>query len=202
MSVGSVQSNAWLPPWEQSASSAQSGASGTSFNSALPAAGTQAASGQGAASNPFQSLANDIQAMLIQVQSTAGAGAQPVAATGTSATTPSTSSSPEQQVATDLQSIMSEMQGVGSTTTQSATADPASATGQTQHHHHHHHEGGGGEASGASEFASGSASSTAGSSSTGSGDQALSQMISSDIEQALQAYGGTTTAGPTSLLTV
>jgi hypothetical protein len=156
---------------------------------------TEPASTAALPSNPFQALASDIQAMLIQAQ---GGAATPAASTSVTGTT--TAVSAEQQMATDLQTMMTDLQGATAQTTAASTADstsrtastnPADPTGQSQpHHHRHHHEDGGGEASGSSAVASSSTPSGSTSAETTTDDEAVSQMFAADVTQALAAYGG------------
>ena len=106
MSISSIASNAWTP---LSPMLAGSGAASGGFAAPLSGAdagtqgGSAAASGQmGAATgsaDPFQQLAANIQAMLVQAQ-TAGSSA-----TGSSAVTP------DQQLATALPSATEALQG-------------------------------------------------------------------------------------------
>jgi hypothetical protein len=157
------------------------------------------------AANPMQSLASDIQAMLLQAQGASAA----VSGTGTAGGT--TAITPEQQAATNLQTLMSDLQAGTSTSpnaqtqTQTASANPAAPTGQTEPHHHHHHHGGGGEggdalAAAGSSTASGSTATTT--SSSTSDDGQVSQVFAADIAQALQAYSGTSATTTMPSLTV
>lgn len=199
MSIDSLQSNPWTNPWSASAASqsgtnAAGGSASTgpfaeinqlqaNFGSSAPnsAWAGQSSVGTNDASlspaNPLQSLASDIQAMLIQAQDTAASGV----GTAQAAT-------PQQSVAADLQSILGDLQGAAAPATQTANADPTAPTGQTEHHHHHHHQDGDGEATGASDVA---AASTTAAPSTN--DQSVSTIFASDIAQAIQAYGGGST---------
>jgi hypothetical protein len=186
VSIGSVQSNPMVNPWTESV--APRSGSTTAWNAASnmscdPQSGTTAA-----ASNPFQNLASDLQAMLIQAQ---GSATTTATASATSAAGGTTGTTLEQQLATDLQSMMNDLQGTASTSTQTAatqtaSANPADPTGQAQPHHHHHHHGGGDEASGATAVASTPPGTTA----TSADDEATAQIFAGDITQALAAYGG------------
>jgi hypothetical protein len=187
MSIGSVQSNPAVNPWATSAAT-QSG-TGAPWDAAFIAvwSGSQnpaGVGGQATAPNPLQNIASDILAMLPPAQGTAAPATTPAVGASGSAT----SVTPEQQLVTDLQSLMNELQGTTSPNAQTASTNPADPTGQTQprHHHHHHHESGG-DASGATAIAR---SSTSSGSTTANNDQAVARTFTSDIMQALQAYGG------------
>jgi hypothetical protein len=215
MSIGSVQSNPWSNPWDQSVSS-QSGTSAASssgvqgsFGPPMPngpwsgqdSGGTTAT----APANPFQTLASDIQAMLIQAQDTGAATAAAGTSASATASAGGTALTPEQQVAADLQNMMTELQSSASSSTQTANANPADPTsqtgqtGQTEHHHHHHH-GGGGEASGATAVAD--ASTTATTTAATAGDQSESQALSVDFTAAIQAYSGANASSLMPMLTI
>jgi len=209
VSIASLQSNPWANPWAASSTS-QAGASAPTgpyveINDAQASfstsASSQTAAGMSGAStspaNPLQSLAADIQAMLIQAQSAAATGAT------TAGTTQATT--PEQSVAADLQTLLGDIQGTvagtvaGTATpnTQTANSNATAPTGETQPHHHHHHHEDGGDANGASDVAAASASSSTGASTAGSqpaSDQAVSSIFATDIAQAIQAYGGASTS--------
>ncbi len=235
MSIGSLQSDYWANQWASSAASASANSSPWSTGStaapgvATPVQGSFDALQQGgpwssqddtgttgasaSSSNPLQNLAADIQAMLIQAQSTAATESQ--TATATTAAQPATAVSatsggtaavtPEQKLATDLQTLLSDLQPATTPATQTANASATDATGQTEHHHHHHHHGGGGNASAATDVASTSTTSGTTAATTGSttsGDQTASQIFAADIAQALQAYGGVSPATTTSVLTM
>jgi hypothetical protein len=206
MSIGSLQSNPWANPW--AASQSGTGAPGASaptgpyieisqeqatFSSSASNApwSNQDTGGTNGTTispaNPLQSLASDIQAMLIQAQSTAAAGG----ATGST----TASASPAQNAATDLQTLIADIQSAVTQsgtepTAQTANSNPTAPAGQTEHHHHHHH-GGGGDASGASDVANASSNSAV--VNTGSqqaSNLAPSSIFATDIAQAIQAYGG------------
>ena len=109
---------------------------------------------------------------------------------------------PEQNLANALQTLMSDLQGGNTANTQTANTNSSDGVGQTQHHHHHHHEDGG-NANGATAVA---AATTSGTTATASGsqaseDKAVSQVFAADIVQAIQAYGGTSSASTTTSLT-
>jgi hypothetical protein len=225
VSIGSVQSNPLSNPWTQLSQSGTGTTSGSATGSDTSVAG-QARFGSplprgpwsnqgtsvtgGTAANPMQSLASDIQAMLIQAQSTSAM--QTAGTTGSSAASGTGAVSPEQQAATDLQTLMNDIQAGASgqsgasapSSAQTASTTPTDPTGQSEHHHHHHHEEGG-AGSGASAVAASSTSSGATmavESSTNSVDQQVSQVFASDIEQALQAYSGAAAATTMPSLTV
>jgi len=226
MSIGNVASNAWTPPFPpQSGVGGAWGAfplppdaNGIAQGSSGPAGVGSSWSGTGTSAtgptNPFQRLASDIQALLLQAQggtaaqaaSTTGAATTSTgtSATGVSPTGGTTAATPEQQLATDLQSLLAQLQSNQAGSGQSrqmATTGQTDATGQTQphHHHHHHHEGGGQEgattvtvAGGAtaSSTTAASASATSGTSASAN-DQTVSRAFAAEIVQALQAYGST-----------
>ena len=193
MSIGSLQTNPMVNPWTESVAS-QSGSTAAWSAMSCDATGTSSSQGgTAAASNPFQNLASDIQAMLIQAQ---GSTTTPDAASGAGAAGSTTGVTLEQQLATDLQSMMNDLQGATTqtsttqtSTTQTANANPADSTGQAQPHHHHHHhgDGGGDEASGATAVAGNS---TSPGTATSADDEATAQIFAADITQALAAYGG------------
>jgi hypothetical protein len=183
VSIGSLQSNPWANPWASPWAASATPQSGTkapgnaapagSFveinqiqvnlstsASNAPSSGQSTAGTTGASpANPLQSLASDIQAMLIQAQSSAP--------TGGAAASTTTTASPEQRVAADLQTIMGDIQSAIAPNTQTANSNPTAPTGETEHHHHHHHHDGGGEANGASDVAATSTSLGNGASGTG-----------------------------------
>ncbi len=219
MSIGSVVSNSWTPPfWPRSTDGLSSAtvstpppdASGTAQSNSAMALGT-AATGAG---NPFQQLSADIQAMLVQAQ---GGIALPAASTTGTATSTEASAGaangsgataavdPEQQLATDLQSLLAQAQGTDASSGQNGQT---AGTGQVQPHHHHHHQGGSQEATKATPGAGGTtavSATTASSAATASGasgsDQMVSHALAADIMQALQAYGSTTPAATGPALT-
>jgi hypothetical protein len=224
VSINNIQSNSWANPWASQSGAAKAGGSshrGFAPNSAGTGNVTASTAGatSSAPSNPFQALAADIQAMLIQAQSTASnptaatqAGTSPAAGTGAGTTGATTDTTAEQRVATDLQTLMNDLQGAagqtGQTTTPSGSTSPtqtasASATdtvGQAEHHHHHHHHDDGGEAAASSAVASATTSATPATAAAGpaaattaassaSAAQAVSRAFAGDVVQALQAYG-------------
>jgi hypothetical protein len=181
VSIGSLQSNPWAAsfasqsgigasrrsvprPPPGASGPAQGGSSARWFSSPQGGSGTPAAGIAGTGSgNQFRSLASDIQAMLIQAQSTTTAQAAAITGSGTStgaASTGATSSgsganaaggsvavNPEQKLVADLQSLLSNPrsgQSGGSAGTQTASINPAAANAPAPRHHHHHHEAGNG----------------------------------------------------------
>jgi hypothetical protein len=200
VSIASAQSNPWANPWAASSTS-QSGTNAptgpcveinevqANFSTSVANAPDQNATGMSGTStspaNPLQTLASDIQAMLIQAQSAAPTGA---AAAGTTQAT-----TPEQNVASDLQTLLGDIQGTVAPNAQTANSNAAAPTGETEPHHHHHHHEGDGEANGASDVATAATTSDTGTSTAGSqltSDQAVSSIFATDIAQAIQAYGG------------
>jgi hypothetical protein len=184
VSIASLQSNPWANPWATAATSKAAGTdqAKATFNTSSSKApwSVQGADGNSTTSSPanaLQSLASDIQAMLIQAQNT---GTQGGATSGT------TSGTTAQSPATALQKMLDDIQA----NTQTANSDATTPTGETQHHHHHRNIGGG-EANAASDVASASTSSDTGTSATGSqpgSDQPVSSMLATEIAQAIQAY--------------
>jgi hypothetical protein len=154
--------------------------------------------------NPLQSLASDIQAMLIQAQSAAATSGAAASGTATSGAA-SAAATPEQSVTSDLQTLLGDIQSAISPNTQTANTNPASPTGQTAPHHHHHHHGGDGEANGASDVAAAAPSPGPAASNTGSvlaSDQTVSSIFATDIAQAIHAYGGDSASTSQPALTV
>jgi hypothetical protein len=224
VSIGSLQSVPWADQWGGSTATQPGNSASSSASATGPFAATgQAQSSYGASAsnalwagqdstgtsaattspaNPLQSLASDIQAMLIQAQSTAAGGGV------TGSTT--AAASPEQTAATDLQTMMGDIQSAiqSATTpnTQTANSNSTAPTGETEPaHHHHHHGGGAGEANGATAVASASTSSGTGASNAGSqlaSDQAVSSIFATDIGQAIQAYGANSATSAMPALTV
>jgi hypothetical protein len=143
----------------------------------------------------MQSLASDIQAMLIQAQSgAASAGSASTAATSVPGGATATLT-PEQKVAADIQTLIGDFQSAAPPNAQTANSNPTAPVGQTEHHHHHH--GHGGEASGATAVAGASGTGAPAANSSTSSNQAVSQVFAADITQALQAYAGASSAMPT-----
>ncbi len=200
MSIDSIASSTWARPF-----ASQSGVGGVGQADPPPppnAGGTiqdsPSISGSTSAvgiANPFQQLASDVQALLVQAQG----GTAPT--TATSATGTTTGAGPEQQVATDLQTLMAQLQAghTGSDpNAQAGTTGQTGATSQAQPHHHHHHHGGGTGAgmdaatqigaTSASSATTASAATSAGTAASAS-DQTTSRAFAADILQALQAYG-------------
>jgi hypothetical protein len=210
MSVGSVQTNPWTASMAAQSGTAQSGPSRAGGKWSAAPTPPPDATGPAPAStstNPFQSLASDIQAMLIQAQGTTSTGT----ATGAPATTATTT--PEQGLAADLQNLMNAFQSgqspaqTGTTSSaQTASANPADAPNQAEphHHHHHHHGGGAGDAGSITAAAAPTPPPASGPVTSGSGmvaNQAVSQAFAADIVQAIQAYGTGASASAASALT-
>ncbi len=201
MSVGSISSNTWTSPYAPR--SVLGSACGDFAPPATEAGNTASATSISSTgtTNPFQQLAADIQAMLVQAQSgTAAPAASTAATSAATATGGTTAVSPEQQLATDVQAMLAQLQsgqaGNG-TTAQTATAGQEGVGEVHPHHHHHHHEGGslpGGDATSSTVASTSTSSGT----SMSSSDQAVSQAFAADIAQALQAYASlpSTTAVP------
>jgi len=182
VSIGSIQPHPWSNPW----SAASHSSTNTSWNTAAAGAGPSGT--PVAPANPFEQLASNIQAMLIQAQST-------TAASGTSTTGGAAAVSPEQNLATSLQTLMNDLQPSTAPNAQTASTNPTDPVGQTEHHHHHHREADG-DASGATAVASTTANSVTGE------DQAVSQVFAADIAQAIQSYGGASASSMMPALTV
>ena len=113
MSIGSIASTIWAQTTRSPATIDTAWGSSSSA-SPVASASTQRGStaGQTGSADPFQQLAADIQALLVQAQG----------GTGVTATT-----------AIDPQSIMNHLQG-----TQTASTEQTGATGHANGHHHHH----------------------------------------------------------------
>jgi hypothetical protein len=138
----------------------------TALNAGKPAAG----------GNSLQTLASDIQAMLIQAQGAVQGNAS-TQATGVSTTSRT------------------------ATGTSVANASPTDPATQTGHHHHHHH---GGEASGASAVAqsSGVSSGAVAAPSGAIASQAVSRVFAGGIAHALRIYANATSAATIPAVTV
>jgi hypothetical protein len=203
MSISALASTPWSPPTPSSTDAGAASAINWPSPQWTTGSITQGTndlvqSGTASASNPFQQLSGDIQALLVQAQSGSGSG---TTTAPTTATATPTTLTPTQQLAADVQTILSELQGSGSsgaTATQAGTPQ-ASAAGQAQpHHHHHHHESGADTTSATA--ATGTATSTGttpaapSSSSASSADAAVSNVFAADIVQALQSYGSTSSS--------
>lgn len=166
MTIGAIGSHNWNTPLNPNGTS--SSASGST---------------SGVSADMFEQLAADIQAVLVQGQTSSAAPA----AAGTNTATATTPADPAQQLAADLQSVYAQLQG---NTADAAAPSPVEANNQAtpanqaqpQHHHHHHHME--------------SDTATAGSTSTSAPDniQGVSQALSAAILQVLQAYGNSTSA--------
>jgi hypothetical protein len=230
MSISGVQSNPWPDPSMTSGSHAIASGRGKGVphpacDATGPAEGSFAPSpptgswstestaqngGKPAAGgNPLQTLASDIQAMLIQAQgvvqgnaSTPATGASTTS--GTAAADSSASVSTEQKLAADLQTFLNNLgansggspsatTGGNGTGTSVANASPTDPATQTGHHHHHHH---GGEASGASAVAqsSGVSSGAVAAPSGAIASQAVSRVFAGGISHALRIYANATSA--------
>lgn len=222
MSIGSIASNSWIPPFRQ-----QPGAAGT-WSTAPPTPPdtsvpqptiapwpSQSASGTGAQvtppTSPFQQLSTDIQAILLQAQG--ASSTQTASATTAASTTGGTTAAatPEQQLATDVQTLLAQLQDgqSGSATsgqTASASQTGATTAAQPHHHHHHHHAASGEEGGDAVGAAGGTTPTTATSANTPpdastsasaapSSDRTVTQAFAANIMQALQVYGGTSSTG-------
>jgi hypothetical protein len=205
VSIDSLQSSPWTNPWStyagaRSGSNAASGAAAAGpfaqLQEGFSASGAgapwpgQNAAGSGDAgtspANPLQSLASDIQAMLIQAQSSAATGGL------TGSTT--AAATPEQSVTNDLQSLLGGTQPAAAPNAQTADSNPTTPTGETVHHHHHHH-GNGDDTNGVSNVAGASTTAT-----QTAGDQSVAASFATDIAQAIQAYGGGSLAAATPVL--
>jgi hypothetical protein len=180
------------------------------FGPPAPASSVPTGSGsnQGTAAtpaNPFQVIAADIEAMLMQARGGAGqpaggtgSSATPASGgTGSTATTAGTGSTPgtgtavteaslEQKLATDLQTLFGDLQA-GS----NANGDETGAVEHHHHHHehHHHHDGG---ANGASSGGPGAAAAPS--------EQSLSRMAA-DIVRAFKAFSAPTGSSATASMT-
>jgi hypothetical protein len=145
--------------------------------------------------NPLQSLASDIQAMLIQAQNTSGQGGVPG---GTTA-----AATPVRSVAADLRAVVGNIQSAVAPNSQTANSNPTGPAGAAEHHHHRHHHGGGGEAIGTFDVGASTGSSSNGGSGTGTqtaDNQSVFTISATDIMQAIRAYtGGTTPAAAPAL---
>jgi hypothetical protein len=208
MSVGSIAANTWTPPFppRSTVGSACGGFSPPLSDASASTSGT--GTSISSSTDPFQQLASDIQAMLLQAQSgtvTQAASTVGSATTGASGIGSTTPANPEQQLATDAQSMLAQLQSdqAGSgTTAQTATAGQAGPGEARPHHHHHHHQNnsqsGGDTVSGTTASSTTAASAAATSGTSSNRDQAVSQAFATEIMQALQAYGSapSTTAVP------
>lgn len=130
MSIDSLQSNPWANPWAASTSSKAAGTdqsqatfSTSGSNSPWSAQGAAGSSTSSSPANPLQSLAADIQAMLIQAQNT---GTQGSATGGTTGATTA-----EQSAATDLQTMLGNMQAAFAANSQMANTNSTASTDGT-----------------------------------------------------------------------
>lgn len=174
MSISSLQSYSWIPPYlTQSAS----GASQSSLSAPI-AGGTPQTNGSSTTqSNPFQQLAADVQAVLVQGQS--------ATATTSASSTPSASA---QQLATDLQSVYAQLQATQSGGDPGAQTQSAGQANATERHHHHNQD---------------SSATTSTSSAAAPGNMPnVSQALTADMMRALQAYASSSSATSLTALTV
>lgn len=197
MSINSVQSDPYTQAHSLYQNGSRSGGNtvGNDF-SPPPSNGTQGnVSGTGG-TNPFASIASDIQAILVQAQASASQGTASASASSTSGTSGSSdstgttaASSPEQDLINQIQSLISNIQGGGqSSTSQTASTDPSGPVGAAGgHHHHHHHHGGQDSTSASTAIASSQGTDTT---SSGTTDSSLAQSLAGDIVRALQSYAG------------
>jgi hypothetical protein len=238
MSISGVQSNPWPNPSTASGSRAiasgrEKGVPPPACDATGPAEGsfapspptgswsTQSTARNGgkpaAGGNPLQTLASDIQAMLIQAQgvvqgnaSTPATGASTTSATATADS--SASVNPAQKLAADPQTFLNNLGansggspspsvGANATGTSVANANPTDPATQTGHRHHHHH---GGEASGASAVAqsSGVSSGAVAVPSGAIASQAVSRVFAGGIAHALRIYANATSATTIPAVTV
>ncbi|MSP02934.1 MAG: hypothetical protein EXR07_18105 [Acetobacteraceae bacterium] len=121
---------------------------------------------------PFQRLASDIQAILIQAQSNA---ASPKAAV--SGTAPG-------KLVSGGQAALGQIGNGGAS---SAKAPGGHQTGPANRHHHHHMKGGGAGSTSAGSVSTAAA--AAGVATVGTG-QAVSSVLAAGLVQAIRAYGG------------
>jgi hypothetical protein len=167
MPISSLQSCNWIPPFVSQSNGDKSPLPSVAAQGNAAPAGTSTTK-----TNPFQQLAADVQAILVQGQNATTSGGS------------ATASDPTQQLATDLKSIYAQLQGT------QADGDPAAKAGQPNateqgHHHSHHHDAGG---------------STSASSAATSSDniRSVSNALAADIMHALQAYASSTSSSSSS----
>ncbi|MGA3003433.1 MAG: hypothetical protein ABSE20_17100 [Acetobacteraceae bacterium] len=180
MSISSLQSSNWIPPYiPQSANGSSQNSPTAQFAGSIPQTNGSSAT----QANPFQQLAANVQAVLVQGQS----------ATATTAAS-STTTDPAQQLATDLQTIYAQLQATqsgGDAGGQTPPTGQENATEPAQPHHHHHHE------------PSATASTTSPSPAAASGNTPnVSQALAADMMRALQAYASSSSATTLPGLTV
>lgn len=218
MFIGSLASYLWTspflsPPGGGAATGTDPAPSSAFFNSIQAGLGTSGSNRDASGTaTPFQQLAADIQAVLVEGQGAAATSTTSTAGTssgsGTTATSTAggtTSNDPAQQLAAAMQAIYAQMQGSQSgsdPSMQASATNQTDATSEIQPHHHHHHHGGGTSA-GASETGETTASSTgtAPGTSASSNVQAASQTFAADVLQALRAYASTGSSTASSGLT-
>jgi hypothetical protein len=180
VSVSSLQSNNWIPPFVPqpgSASSQSSVFASIIGGSAQRSSNTSSTSASSATeTHPFQQLAADVQEILSQ-------GQNATATTSANATT----TDPTQQLATDLQSIYGQLEATQSDGNP-GTQTPAGAQSNGTAPHHHHHDAGG----------TSSPSSTAASGNVPN----VAQTLSAEMMQALQAYASSTSATSVTQLSI
>ena len=208
MSISSVTSDIWTSPyygWSQDNSSSSTEAS-TSSESSTSSSATNTTPTSGVA-NIFQSLAADIQAVLIADQGSSSETGSTASTSGstTSTSSGSTTTDPTQQLLTDLQTLATQIadnqsnQAGGTNSTQPSGMGPMpppfgmdpSQSGGTggQIGHHHHGEGAGSNASPPDMGSSGSqSSSSSGSSDPTQGVSDPNQGITAMLAQMVQAY--------------
>ena len=153
------------------------------------------------ANTPFQRLAPDIQAILIQAQGKGTSpgigisptpGASPAAGTGQTA---AAAADPEQKLATDIQALMTQLGGASG-----AAKMPGGRGGgpDGQLHRGHHHMGQMGHGGGPTSASSvATASSAAGGAGSGAG-RTVATVLAGDIAKAIRAYGAGAAASPAS----
>jgi len=175
VSISSVQSSNWIPPYLPQPSQT---------NLAAPLTGSipQNSASSTTQTNPFQQLAADVQAVLVQGQ------------TASSATAASpTATDPTQQLATDLQSIFAQLQATQSGGDSSAQTPTTGQASPTEPSHHHHHEADGTSSSGT---ASGSPTAASGNLPN------VAQALTAQMMRALQAYASSSSSTASIGLTV
>jgi hypothetical protein len=198
MSIGSIGSDSsWY--WQTQATQAAQASAATA---SIPTSSSNAISNTGspAASNNFasflQAFSADLQEMLTQLGNAATTTATPTATT-TSTQTASSSTTGSTTTASSSSSTTT------STTSTATATDPTSQTASNQdtdsvHHHHHHHHGdgdagqGGSVQTAANQLVGDIGESPQIGSQTASGINNSASTFASDIMQAMQAYGGST----------
>jgi hypothetical protein len=197
MSIGSIGSDSsWY--WQTQATQAAQATAATATTSVSSSSSTGsgdavANSGSPAASNNFasflQAFSADLQAMLTQLGNAATTTSTPAASSSTTGSTAPASSA-----------------STATTSTTTTAADPTSQTASTQdtsgvHHHHHHHGDGDGDGDGgqggsmqtaANQLVGDIGESLQTGSQTASGINNSASTFATDMVQAMQAYGGST----------